>query len=300
MSTKILNGIRFTSDDLRAAWRLLDAMRPQIVELSRQSCAQAMARHVSAVADRAVLGLPRRDTHDHGDGAPTDSALGVGSAWWEAEIKKLVQERRRSLDADWSCSVTIFPQGERLLGMVHAEQSAFRSLLLAQPGIEEYHWQNGYDRPSTVSAAEWKQRKADWTTALAPSWSPSDRGITIEYVPENNPQPDLDRLCAAMPSLTERAAVIAKDELHESRVRELLDASGRTTESMATHEIVRFVFESNHWLRSEAGESALEDRTRQYADRLPETWSIEMLRTPLSAAPSFARSVATHSPRLAR
>lgn len=99
----------------------------------------------------------------------------------------------------------------RVLAYPHMTASAeYMDALLSTGLFEDYHYQNSTDRPDTISAAEWQQRRSDWDSVAngdgnfshLPAWRLSSLRETFSWELLTEPPFDLDALVTRRDRLT--------------------------------------------------------------------------------------------------
>jgi len=75
----------------------------------------------------------------------------------------------------------IIPVEDAILILWYGESTTLKKVFESQDWIEEYHYQNQFDKPDHLTEKEWEKRRSVWEEGL-PTSIPSDRGFTIHLV----------------------------------------------------------------------------------------------------------------------
>lgn len=93
---------------------------------------------------------------------------------------------RRAPEIDMNFEVTYFPYQNRIFGIYYSENRTFSTLWMAQPGMDDYHYQNSTDRPDTISETAWTARRLVWDTIFdRPDATPALRGLSTTILPQS-------------------------------------------------------------------------------------------------------------------
>lgn len=158
MSTKIYNGFRVNTGNMRKVHALVNLFRSVVLKLAEDKM------------DRFV----------------TDSA---SFEQWRDRRREMSKTGRRDPIVDTQFSLTFFPSVSTrfMLGIAFCEhQEWIQKWIQSSPLILEYHYQDQTDQPSHLSIQEWKTRRRLWDRAL-PDGIPSLAGFSIDLVHEYEP-----------------------------------------------------------------------------------------------------------------
>lgn len=90
----------------------------------------------------------------------------------------------RGAKASWAeikASLLVIPYKDRLLAFVIGNP-LLKDFLVNSLNLEDYHYQNQYDRPKEVSEEEWEERKLAWDEAIGPDYIPQNHGFIFKLV----------------------------------------------------------------------------------------------------------------------
>ena len=271
MSTKIYNGIKFASDDLRSVHAALVAAGPEL----RSAAAQLQRRDILTRAGADYDRCLRR-------GIPPTETLSRAADEFFSEIE---QSRRNQGAAFRYClSVVVMPHQTGIYGMAFGAASLIDRLNQAVP-FTEFHYQNQTDQPESISDSEWSMREAIWGEIFAPSpgWIPSEVGFDFqvaygyearacrwaEYAGDLD-QVGPDRLWNIVDEQIEEMAILG-----EMKVIAGIEGVEENPKTFAPH--MRAKSAVRQWLKSDEGQAFRLARRANLCEVLPAQITIEML-----------------------
>lgn len=219
MSTKIYEGLKFKTGDLRTIYAELDDLRDTFDAWAYDDLLKRLLSDAAFMHDRFRLGL-RLILSDY-DRPKSPWAIAFG----QYLDRHRTQDRMlRSNDNGilYSAQVTIHPISRRtVLCLPFASHRELLHMISTHPMMCEYRYWNNTDRPDDIDAREWNQRGRNWDKALqggrARCSIPAMSGMTVQLLREDvmifsAEKHDLD---GAMPSFDQRV-----DRVVQSRTPE--------------------------------------------------------------------------------
>lgn len=259
MSTKIYNGLRFVSPDMREVYDQLHSLRAAFLTQAEAAMARVVAILTSDAIDRAALA-----------GEACDGALFAAvQKVWDRQ-KRIKAEGRRDPAVDFEFNIVIVPAGDRLLGLPFCEHGAWVKALMARPFVEEYGYWNNSDGPDGLSNAEWAERGETWRVALGKSGVPSEHGLVFEF--EQPKWVEADAVLREVPAKTDRALKLARAEAVNARTKETWPWGERDAKSLPpTHEIFALHRASEEWVAdTPEGQALLAAKLERISAIIPE------------------------------
>lgn len=205
MSIRIYNAFRIPNASLDDAFALMQGFRPVIAMRAKEAINRDFARHLVREIDVATLapsGLHSRP------GRPSN----YEGAWAaiQDEIDRWQAAGTRCPTFDCEFSVTLFSAGGHVLGVNRTDRTGWDDELIALPGIEEYAYQDGGDRPEDISAEAWEARRLAWLPILDGGWNEDLlQGVNVILHPTRGPKPAVEDLLPHVPPLYSRAVTAA-------------------------------------------------------------------------------------------
>lgn len=108
---------------------------------------------------------------------------------WLADRKRVRATMERDPFVDTDFTVTVFPDGRDLLGIVFSEHQAWIRKWFEVADVDDYAYWNNTDPPDNVSAVEWRQRERRWLKVLPRPGVPAMCGFTIDISSPHGPMP---------------------------------------------------------------------------------------------------------------
>ncbi len=203
MSTKIYNGFKFNTNNLRVIHKWLMELRKNVQPLAKKSMAKEEASRMTRLID---LGYEEPYL-------TTEKQL-------QKELRELKQSSYRNPSIDFEFSVTIHPLANKILGIYYTEQKEFSNLIQTQSWFVDYHYQNQTDPDETVTKKEWLQRKKDWLKVFPTNQKymngiPSMNGFVAEIHLQELPTVTLTEVLKYIPSYEFRLDNASQDLLIE-------------------------------------------------------------------------------------
>jgi hypothetical protein len=155
MSTKIYNAYRLRRG--RNLWKVLEGIQ----DVAMHRCRARLAK----LYDRMLQSPSEFDGFRLGALPYMDASRWVHSAYGAQVMKSL----RDLFDLD--VSVAVHNVDERYLFRAFPGSGLFHDsldFLETHPALEDYHYQNQADQPSSVSNRAWNERRVTWERAMRP------------------------------------------------------------------------------------------------------------------------------------
>ena len=163
MSTKIYQGFRLETTDLRKILDIINVFRPKLMYLAEELFCSSI-RNVMV------------------DGKTVSEAIGY---WWDRK-RRLEEISRNDTVTNPYFSLTFIPSKRYTLGIVYTAQWEWFKLWCETDGVREYGYWNNVDRPEEVSSAEWRKRSKHWDIL---GYDPvCTQGFSIELLSTANPR----------------------------------------------------------------------------------------------------------------
>lgn len=160
MSTKIYQGFRIETTNLRKILGIVDVFRPKLMYLAEDLYCSSI---------RNVME----------DGKTFSEAIG----YWR-ERKRTLEEITLN-DPTPYFSLTFIPSKRYTLGIVYTAQLEWFNLWCETEGVREYGYWDNVDRPEEVSSAEWRKRSKHWDIL---GYDPvCTQGFSIDLLSKANP-----------------------------------------------------------------------------------------------------------------
>lgn len=201
MSTKIFNGT-LIKGDLKYAYEVGSDFRTIVQRMAQESIDRIAVNHAVYLIDSAVI------KNESIDCLPIIRAFDLVSD----EQDRVITNRERNPGFDFSCELTMFPDGDETLAIVVTEQQEFLDTWLSMPGVEAYPYYNNTDRPDYLTQEQWDARGDRWMRFFDGGAFFPANAMTVKCVDERLP-PSMDKevLAELMPSFEERLERVAKD-----------------------------------------------------------------------------------------
>jgi len=183
MSTKIYNGLIFKDQTLNDVYQNLMKIKPSAKQHAQRNVLKNMCRLAANVMDEVT-------TANHSEGFTTERYYQEKAEWdrgdWCMHWHRQFREARKSdtreyMDIDFVFEIALFPHNNDVLAYWISESGAKEILdELASIGAEDYHYQNGTDKPEEISEDEWEVRCKAWRCVLPTA--PIDTGLIFSLV----------------------------------------------------------------------------------------------------------------------
>lgn len=155
MSTKIYNGIKFKAKNFKELFESIQKIRPEIEALSQEMYSKYLHRLATELYDDSVMcGVEGKDFFYR-------AKQFFKQMCDESDFKNI-----RHPDEDLSFSISVFPLGNKFLGIYHTEHEEYVEILRRYDIIEDYHYQNSTDKPENINTRFWNKRCKDWDKVL--------------------------------------------------------------------------------------------------------------------------------------
>ncbi|TLX15956.1 hypothetical protein [Rhizobium sp. MHM7A] len=190
----------------------------------------------------------------------------------QREIKKTGY---RDCEVDFDFEVSIMPHGRNIYGIIYTERGSWRDLFMDQPEISDFSYWDNSDRPSEITARQWRHRYKVWDALLlrGPDAIPAMRGLSAQ--------------CTTESFYVEADDIVAAIKPHEVRVRNLarsavMDADmkrrmARLSEAEVKSRVFETFFDVEKWLKSPDGNAALQAKIKELEIILPKKLTKDML-----------------------
>jgi hypothetical protein len=204
------DGFRIDARGMDAALDVVDLFRPRALDLLRQWNAALLAGHAAALIDRSAA---------RGEAPPRAP---LSEAWGAVQDRRtrIIREELRDPEVDPEFRLTIMRGGHAVYGLIATEQPEWRAAWHDHPGVSDFSWWNGTDRPDDVSAEEWELRGETLRSLMPDSW-PAGHGLVVHLTPRyvrSTPE----EVLAAIPSMKVRRTRTALDLATSRRMRDRL------------------------------------------------------------------------------
>lgn len=156
-------GFQIATGSLSEVLRIIDEFRDGIERESRQ----IMKQYILKVS-------------------PSD--YGAGFRAWRDQRSKTVLRGIRDHEVDTQFQITVFPDGDRFLGIAFTERHKWFKAWLQQPCVSEFgFWDATDDTPDGVTYEDFVKRREVWDRVLG-NGIPAMNGFTIDITDPNGPQ----------------------------------------------------------------------------------------------------------------
>ncbi len=157
MSTKIFDGFRFASGDLREIMTTIETFRVRLSHLHDAALLRLVVAKAVSTYDRATMGMAEASD-------PEKNHISAAFEEVDRRQKEIVATSRRDPQVDFEFILRLYvdPKDGKLLGRVVTEVSDWEKLWRSEPGILDWRFWNSDDMPSTMDEGEWKEREASW------------------------------------------------------------------------------------------------------------------------------------------
>jgi len=223
MSTKIYNGLKFTTKDVTKIYNALIELRPEAIRIGTEIKCETIVHTIVSILDRYVAwnhyNFPLKN-EDYGINPKTglihnivkDRSLLSEQIW---DFLDKVQSSQRSVrdDYDIKLQVMIHPIKRKALGTEYCSDSQLRKLLFTCPLVEEYHYQNQCDQPENISNYRWETRRKDWDLALPGMGIPLYNGLEVTILDYKllELRTSNEDLIKAIPSIHKRIKMLSNE-----------------------------------------------------------------------------------------
>lgn len=207
MSTKIHNGYRFNSADLKKIMPMLHRLGRHYEDMLRIKVAIATAEIAVEVMDDHTLGRLKDDVDT------SSSPYLFAYHLLDKRGRAIKCSEKRDPAADFGFDVTIIPRAKDSLILLYTEHDEFRACMSVVPGMEPFPYWNNTDRPDGMTARQWTARGQAWSDAMGKEGVPGRVGLSRSYfthLPHFEPT-FLDEVVKRVPSIDTRATRIAHD-----------------------------------------------------------------------------------------
>lgn len=237
MSTKIYNGIRFTTNDITEIYNELMKLRDEAIQIGQKLQAETITESLVSIVDKYMawthFGIPNdseflipegKEVIVHGK---NEIPL-LGHCSWEF-LDKARDKKDKNLRADsdyvFNLKVMIHPIPGKLLGTEYGSSRAFTDLLFKCPLVKDYHYQNQTDQPDDISDEDWDQRRDDWDLALPGIGIPLYNGLEITIFDNGllDIHPPHQFLVDSIPNFEKRVELVAKDWIFRKYYKQFKD-----------------------------------------------------------------------------
>ena len=272
MSTKIYNGFRFTTTDMRKIHKYIMEFRRELVPLIAQKYYQYIAFRAAYMYDRLMMRMPSGLAND--DGYPNLKNGVMFAAMNEHDMRRRKVEKTGLRDPiiDVEVSMAIIPIPMKTLGIIYVEHNDFRDLWMSKPFVKEYGYWNNTDQPENLNNRQWDRRRKDWDNALKEFDAiPSMNGFSIDCNEKFIRFPNVADILPLMPPFIERAMRVAKAKMLDDRIKrkriKLDNLSKWNDERRALKK----------YLKTEAGKKAFNNRVEKVKKKIPRKFSKKAL-----------------------
>jgi hypothetical protein len=170
MSTKIFGGVRYIGDH-SSVFHHMQELRPKI-----WNAVYVEQRRMLALSSTRMF-----DIHNH-ENPDTPKRfwdfISKAQQDFDDRVREIKKTGYRDPSVDFEVKLMVLPHtiNGTLYGMLFVEHPKLRAMVRRQHWIKDYHYQNQTDRPKSVSAGDWEQRKRIWDDLL-----PSDDPAPITH-----------------------------------------------------------------------------------------------------------------------
>ncbi len=247
MSTKIYNGLKFTSTDFAELFGQLQRFRKRLVGLTQSEAGSYMAARVVRMIDDAAA-----------NEMPLENFLSKASREFREEVDEIKKTGYRNPSVDFEFKVMIFPHKGEFYGTVFTEQSDWMKLLRSQKWVREYSYHDSTDdTPPGVSYEDYRKRGDVWSEILGPDMIPVNHGVEAnltylfhwiewEWVEEELAKQTFDARLQEVAEQRTSNAHMAKIMADKEQ-----PADGRMDEYMGAF------WEARKWLKTDEGKAAI-------------------------------------------
>jgi len=173
MSTKIYNGLILKNATLEDAVTKLKAIKRASVKSAQDAIRRFCVKKIANNLDLAANVLPI-------SGAPVLATAESLQQSLSSGMIAVLCEGYRSVDWDYSFSISLIPYRGDVLALYYIENDAGYTEVLSQIGFEDFSYQNSTDKPDHISDEEWNSRANVWEEALV--GTPAECGVSYEVV----------------------------------------------------------------------------------------------------------------------
>lgn len=173
MSTKIYNGLKFKKN-IKSLEEALDwciTHKHLFVEKAQELTLKQIANNYIDLYDLLSCEYKGSDiVLDFEKQKYPTSLLSFSIDYTKSKILKGEQSVSRidAINTDISLNLSIGKVNNKILVLYYTNHAELEKLLHKQKELEDYHFQDSTDRPSKISASQWKQRKKDWESVTFP------------------------------------------------------------------------------------------------------------------------------------
>jgi hypothetical protein len=230
------DGFRMSCSTLDEALDVVDAFRPAARTMLQDWNARLLAEGAATLIDQAcVRELPM----------PTAP---LSQTWEKAQDRRLqiIRTERRDPAVDPEFRLTLFRHDGGIYGLDHTEQPEWRDAWRAFPGIADFSWWNGGERPDGISRQEWIRRERAWKAMIPDMW-PAGHGVVVILTPryfDSSPQ----EVLAAMPSMDDRRRRMAADLALTARMEHIMPDASKDAQAL-----IAAAARASSWIATEEG-----------------------------------------------
>lgn len=166
MSTKIYNGIKFKSNDMKEILQQLQNVRKEALKICNDLITNVNIEDYLLYKFNKI-DLANKSSHEINKIMSNDI---------------MINDEAANLFLDFKCSIFIIPHedGNVYGGQFCSGVESYKELL--KPYIEEYHYQNQTDKPDNISDDEWNERDEIWENIFKNFWTFPEVGFGYEIV----------------------------------------------------------------------------------------------------------------------
>jgi len=255
MSTKLLNGFKFKSNDIFEVYKNLSSLRTKCAEISKEKSLEYQAVRSTTLLDRFCF---YREKFEKPPTPLVDCYLELIE-----RIKKVKEKGHRDPEIDFDFEVVVLPHSGSLYGLYFTEQKEFKNLLTSADFLEDFSYWDHTDKDEKVSEKDWQHRANVWDGIFQDTWTPAEVGFSIHLS-------DVSAICntanikdvlSKVPSVTVRLKDLVTDLLFEERVK-------TSAIELNSSNVIKEYGEYKTWLDSEEGQRVFEDRQELHAKHL--------------------------------
>lgn len=257
MSSRIHNGFRIDHCDLGRLSEALAELRAAVTPLAKREHAELVATRTCSLIDRTLA--KNRDW----------PASPLGTIWRDVDeaSSKILSSGMRDPSCDFGFEISLIPDASTssIYGILHCERDSWRRLWMRRKEVSDHSWWNNSDRPSGVTAGDWRRRGETWERIM-PSMVPAAHGMSALISPVRlmHTLPDPMR---HQPSLAKRRKAVAMDLLFDRYAAEDVEAEPGA-------DIMQTVMKASRRAKTPEGQALAEEIAEGL--RLPRRISIEM------------------------
>jgi len=275
MSTKIYDGLRVATPEGKGMLRFRKEVFDTAEPLLREGYDRMVAMKSVDMLDRFMVkgevpeGIDREK--------PDCSVTGVMTKFLMDKAKEMSKDlRARDPEHDFTFSLSVYPFDDFTLLFPICEQKNVIEAIGTIQGIEEYGYWNNTDQPDEVTDEEWKERGKLWEEAC-------DMGPLIISIPQDSFfYGCYPRAIEAIPDFKYRLHRVARSIAFEWKLSVL-------EEPLNSSNIIRSFKKVDDWLKTDEGQSRLENERQRAHSRMIQNISLEDLATPLTEFDSANR-----------